>query len=445
MNLQLRRLSLALAAAFLAIALAAGYWAFVQRDVLLARADNPRRVLSELRTPRGAVYDRHDQLLAETTGVPGALARNYPYPALAPVLGYVSPVYGSAGLEAALDAVLHGDAGLDATDLFWRTTVLGTPPAGRGVRLTLDLALQQHADQALGAQTGAVVLLDAQTGEILALASHPTFNANVLADQWEDLVADPAAPLLNRATLALYQPGGALWPLVAAGAAQSGRLDLDAVFTRTQLSLAIDDATLACRVSPPLAAITLPESLHFGCPGPTGALGVTLGASTLQRIFAAFHLTAPHALSLPTTAATGAGQVAAADAAVAAIGQDSLTITPLHLALAVAALANKGVMPVPQLVLATQDPAGAWQPEPPMGDATRVLSAAAAEQVKGLLENGYAATAVTGTQGKPLAWFMGFGPPVDSRYAVVVLLEGGTVESASAIGLGLLDAAIANK
>jgi len=445
MNQQLKRLTLAVAAAFVAIALAAGYWGFVQRDDLLARADNPRRVLAELRTPRGAVYDRHDQLLAETVGEPGALARNYPYPALASVLGYVSPFYGSAGIEAALDAVLHGDAGIDPVDLFWQTTVLGTLPAGRGVRLTLDLALQRQADVALAAQTGAVVLLDAQTGEILALASHPTFNANVLDDQWEDLVADPAAPLLNRATLALYQPGGALWPLVAAGAAQAGQLDLTTLYAPADQPLRVDDALLGCRVPPRLEVITLRESLHFGCPGPTGALGEALGAPALQRIFAAFHLTTPHALSLPTTAATGAGQAPADDVGVAAIGQGELTITPLHLALAVAALARDGEMPVPQLVLATQDPDGGWRPEAPAGEPVRVLAAAAAAQVRPLLTNGYAATALTGTAGQPLAWFMGFGPQVDARYAVVVLLESGTVEAAAAIGHGLLDAAIAGK
>ncbi len=444
MNLQLRRLTLAVATAFLAIALASGYWAFVRRDDLLARADNPRRLLAELRVPRGAIYDRHDALLAATTGDPGAYTRTYPYALLAPVLGYVSPLYGSAGLEAAFDGVLHGDAGIDPFDYFWQSTVLGTPPGGRGVRLTLDLELQRQADAALGRQTGAVVLLDVQTGEILALASHPTFDANLLDDQWEGLVSDPAAPLLNRATLALYQPGGALWPLVLAGAAKAGVLDLTQTFTATQQSQVVDDTLLPCRIAPRLAAVTLRESLLFGCPGPTGAVGASLGTAGLQRLFEAFRLTTAPAISLPTTAATGAATVAAGDEAIAAIGQGALTVTPLHLALAVAAIAGDGLMPAPQLVMATQNAEGVWRPEVPAGPPVRVISAEAAAQVRGILAVGYTAKAITGSVGEPLAWFMAFGPQTQARYAVVVLLEGRTVASAATIGRELLADAIAS-
>jgi membrane peptidoglycan carboxypeptidase len=75
------------------------------------------------------------------------------------------------------------------------------------VRLSLDLELQQQADKALKDRTGALVLLNAQTGEILAMASHPTFDANQLAQQWEDLVDHPASPLLNRALLGRYALG----------------------------------------------------------------------------------------------------------------------------------------------------------------------------------------------------------------------------------------------
>ncbi len=444
MNLQLRRLTLVVATAFLAIALTAGFWGFVRRDDLLARADNPRRVLAELRVPRGVIYDRHNEPLAATTGDLGALTRTYPYPLLAPVLGYVSPLYGSAGLEAAFDGVLHGDAGIDPFDYFWRSTVLGTPPAGRGVRLTLDLALQRQADAALGAHTGAVVLLDARTGEILALASHPTFDTNRLDDQWETLVADPGAPLLNRATLALYQPGGAIWPLVLAGAANAGRLDLAQTYTSTAQSLVVDDAVLPCRIAPRLAAITLRESLLFGCPGPIGALGVKLGTAGLQGLFENFRLTTAPSLGIPTTAAGGEAPVAPGDEARAAIGQGALTLTPLHLALAVAAIARDGLMPVPQLVLATQNPDGVWRPEVPAGQPLRGLSAEAAAQVRGLLVNGYSATAVTGTEGEALAWYLAFGPQVEAHFAVVVLLEGGTVDEAAAIGRDLLAAAVAS-
>jgi hypothetical protein len=103
MTTQIRRLTAMFAAAFGLVILAAGYWGFVRSEALLARGDNPRRVLDERRSVRGRIEDRNEVILAEAVGTPGALVRSYPYPALAPVLGYVSPLYGLAGVEAALD------------------------------------------------------------------------------------------------------------------------------------------------------------------------------------------------------------------------------------------------------------------------------------------------------------------------------------------------------
>src|SRR6185369_14021413 len=94
---------------FLVMALATGYWVIVRGDELLARGDNPRRALVERRVPRGTIYDRNGQVLADSAGQPGDWSRHYPYPALAPVLGYVSPLVGSAGIEAALDPTLRSE------------------------------------------------------------------------------------------------------------------------------------------------------------------------------------------------------------------------------------------------------------------------------------------------------------------------------------------------
>jgi peptidoglycan glycosyltransferase len=161
MGHQLRRLALAFAVAFAFMAAAAGYWGYAYSAPLLGRADNPRRLLAERRAGRGVIYDRNSVPLAESVGVPGDLTRWYPYPDLAPVLGYVSPFYGTAGVEAAADATLHGDGGPSADSLFWQGAVLGLPPVGRDVRLSIDLRLQTAADQALGTHVGAIVLLDA--------------------------------------------------------------------------------------------------------------------------------------------------------------------------------------------------------------------------------------------------------------------------------------------
>ena len=131
----------------------------------------------------------------------------------------------------------------------------------------------------------------------------------------------------------------------------------------------------------------------------------------------------------------------AAETALAALGQGRLTITPLHLALVTAALARRGELPAPQLLIAAQDPQGAWQTFPPASHTMAAIAPEYAEQVKALMPNGRAAVALTNAAGKKLAWFSGFAPFVDSRYTVAVLLEDGDVNAATQIGRALLAAA----
>ena len=439
MDRQLHRLGLAFAAAFFLVALMSGYWGFARRAALLGRADNPRRVLAERRARRGTIYDRNGAALAESVGEPGAFERQYPHPDLAPVLGYVSAFYGSAGIEAAADAVLHGDAGQDAINLWW-DDLLGAEPAGRDVRLSIDLRLQTAADAALGDHAGAVVVLDAATGEILALASHPTYDPNALDDQWQTLITDPRAPLLNRATFALYQPGGVLQPIILAAALRAGLAKMDTPYPSATAEVGVGDLKLGCRVQPGSDQVTLAEAFQSGCPWPFADLGGQLGPRSLDQLFSDFRLFEAPPISIPTTASPHPDL--GSEAPIAAIGQGRLTITPLHLALITAAIAHHGEMPSPQLLVANQNPQGLWQSVAPSSHPIAAITPEAAEQVKALMAQGHKAIAITGTEGKTLAWFSGFAPFDDSRYAAVVLLEDGDVERAAQIGRELLKSAV---
>jgi penicillin-binding protein A len=436
---QLHRLGLFFLVGLAAIGLTASYWAFVRQDDLLARGDNPRRILLERRVPRGAIYDRYGTVLAETVGEPGALRRNYTYPELAPVLGYVSPLYGSAGIEASQDAVLHGDAGYSEEELIWRRRLLGAPPPGRAVRLTIDLGLQMTADAALSGYTGAVVLLDAVTGELLAVASHPTYNANTLEADWHQLVTDDRALLLNRAVAGLYQPGGALWPAVVAGALQERFGSLDQAFTLAARPVPVNGQEIACRESPSGELVSLADALRAGCPMPMTTIGTRLGDVRLAGLFRDFRFYEAPAIGLPT--ASSPALEAVSNPQLAAIGQGDLTVSPLHMALATAALARGGLMPAPQLVMATENRDGAWRPAVPARQPTATIVPDYAEQMRELLAGGWRATAISGDEGRRLAWFLGFTPAQDARYAVAVLLEDGDESAAATIGERVLAAA----
>lgn len=188
----------------LAAAMAVGWWAYTRGPDLLTRTDNARRAIADRSVRRGAIVDRRNQPISLSIKESGEYYRQITYPALSPLVGYTHPVYGQSGLEANLDEYLRGLRGYPGLTIWWNHLQYGQPPPGINLRTTLDLELQRQVDDAFGNHRGAVVILDASSGEILALASHPHYDANQISDQWENLVNDRTSPLLNRATLGYY-------------------------------------------------------------------------------------------------------------------------------------------------------------------------------------------------------------------------------------------------
>ena len=190
-----------------AIALTNGWWSVVRGPDLLTRSDNPRRFVEDRYVPRGNILDRANNPINRTVGTIGNYSRSYEYPALGPVIGYNHPKYGQAGFEAAFDDYLRGNKGNPAS-MIWRDQLLyGMSPRGLDVRLSIDLSLQERADENLTDKTGAVILLNPQTGEILVMASHPTFDPNRLTEIGSELNDDPGKPLINRAAQGMYPMG----------------------------------------------------------------------------------------------------------------------------------------------------------------------------------------------------------------------------------------------
>jgi cell division protein FtsW (lipid II flippase) len=190
----------------------AGWWILYRGADLLTRTDNARRSISDRFVRRGSLVDRNNLPINITEGERGSYTRQYLYPDLGPITGYTHPIYGQAGLEASLDQYLRGLRGNPASLIWWDHLLYGTPPPGIDMRLSIDLSLQTIADEMLGDHPGAVLLLNAETGEVLVMASHPGFDPNLLDEQVATLTDDGRSPLLNRATQGQYSPQGALEP-----------------------------------------------------------------------------------------------------------------------------------------------------------------------------------------------------------------------------------------
>jgi hypothetical protein len=190
-----------------ALAIANAWWAVWRGPDLLTRTDNARRSIDDRYVKRGSLQDRNGTPIDFTLGKTGDFTRNYGYPDLASITGYTDPLYGQAGLESTLDPYLRGLQGNPASSIWWNHLVYGQPPPGLDVRLSIDLELQQHVDNFLASRSGAIVLLNAQSGEILAIASHPTYDPNLLDQQAAALLKDPQSPLLDRAAQEVYPLG----------------------------------------------------------------------------------------------------------------------------------------------------------------------------------------------------------------------------------------------
>ena len=205
-------------------ALANGWWAIIRGPDLLTRTDNPRRVIEDNYVMRGMLLDRTNIIINSTEGEIGSYTRIYKYPDLSAVAGYNHPVYGQAGLEASLDEYLRGLKGNPAATIWWNHLLYGMAPKGLDVRLSLDLYLQYRTDQLMLDHRGAVILMNAASGEIFVMSSHPTFDPNQLDETGANLNDDPDKPLINRAAQGLYPVGSLIDPFANA---IHGKLSLD--------------------------------------------------------------------------------------------------------------------------------------------------------------------------------------------------------------------------
>jgi penicillin-binding protein A len=185
---------------------------------------------------RGWIYDRHHdprRALAKYRYLDGRIRRDYPLgPAAAHIVGYGTLVRGDALLERAAAAAPPSQPEKSWWQKLTDFDEATRPPVGQDMVLTIDYDLQKAAAEQLKDKSGAVVMLNPQTGEILAKASAPSFDPGDIDndEQWKKIWNDARRkPLLNRALDEYYLPGSTLKTVTAAAAIES-RLD-DKVFT----------------------------------------------------------------------------------------------------------------------------------------------------------------------------------------------------------------------
>jgi penicillin-binding protein 2 len=152
---------------------------------------------------------------------------------------------GRHGLERVFDEQLLGWVGTEELIVNALGKVIGTyretaPKKGNSLVLTIDSRIQKIAFdvfKASGHKAGAIIVLRADTGEVLALMSYPSYDPNLIYDKWEDYQKDPMNPLFNRALNAFYPPGSVIKVGLAIGLLQEGVSPKEGVFCSGKLSL----------------------------------------------------------------------------------------------------------------------------------------------------------------------------------------------------------------
>jgi penicillin-binding protein 2 len=233
----------------------------VLHDIAMNKKFAPVPVAENLSWEEFARINMHLPYLAGVQPDVGE-TRDYPYGAeLSHILGYVAAVspedkknneddplldlpgfrIGKRGIEKAYDEEVRGEAGASRVEVNAYGRVIrelsrepGQP--GQDVWLTIDCELQRFTDQRLGTESAACCVLDAQTGDVLALSSTPgydpnLFNVGITPDQWKGLMTDDHKPLLNKALSGAYPPGSTFKPAMAMAAVQNGLQDLHVVCT----------------------------------------------------------------------------------------------------------------------------------------------------------------------------------------------------------------------
>ncbi len=496
MNRNIRRGATAIIVLVVALLANVTYIQVVKSSSYRNDPNNKRILYEEASRQRGLITAAGGVVLARSEESDDSYRYQRVYPtdpaAYAGLTGYYSLAYGPTRMEAAQDDLLSGDSADLIVDRLG-DFLTGRDPRGGNVELTVNPTVQTAAYQALvDAQVvGTVVAIRPSTGEVLAMASTPSYDPNLMAshndgaqrEEYDVLhsPADPAAPspVDNRALDDTLPPGSTFKLVVAAAALSQGA----AYNPQTPLTSAgaitlpaTDGVQLrnfnrdSCAGSS--ADVTMTVALAHSCNTAFADLGMKLGADAIRRQAAAFGVDEKRFdVGLVDGSRSSGGLVAqgsrlgpmadAAATAQSAIGQRDVALTPLQTAMIAATIANDGVRMTPYLIARTTAPdlseIAAAVPTPANVNAISPevaadLTAMMQESEQVTLRNaggtpiqGVDIASKTGTAehgvnpsdtktNPPYVSYSAFAPAADPQVAVVVFIESGANVGADATG-----------
>jgi penicillin-binding protein 2 len=392
---------------------------------------------------------------------------------------------GRSGVEATYDAILRGVDGSRDVIVNSHGKELGhlgqtVAIPGKDLKLTIDLDIQMAAEKALEGKVGAIIAMDPHTGEILALASRPTFDPNQFAvrltkNYWSEILNNPDHPLLNKAIQAQLAPGSTFKIIMSFAGLQEG-------VAQTMHVVCNGGGTFygqfhACDHAHGVVVIN--NAIPWSCDTFYYTLADRLGIDTIAKYATSVGISQKTGVDLPDEVAGTMPSTAwklktqherwyPSEAISVGIGQGAVTVTPIQLARALSGIASGGVLRRPHVVFPDEVPPEFLQTVhenyPGSGDVTVPLATenweiitdamaqatmpgpfntAFASHLEGIDFIGKTGTAQVmshaalarsggGARTRPNSWFVGMAPRRNPDIVVAVLWENGDWGSNSA-------------
>ncbi len=472
MNTQIRRLAAGLLVCYLILFVQLNLLQVGQDRELRADPRNTREAVKEFNQPRGPILTADGVIIAQSVPSDDGFdyQRQYPKGELfANVTGYYSYAYGATQLEKTQSGILSG------SDI--RQQLGGLPDIFSGksdnsgsVELTMRADMQELARTLFAEREGSVVMLDPRDGAVIAMYSWPSYDPNDIAVHDSTTARDiidflntlPEKPLLANAYQERYMPGSTFKVITTTIALENGVVTPETPF-------AVESEYLPPQTTDPIENYggttcggSFLDVFTRSCNTPFARLAIELGAEKMVEGADRFGLNEAVPFDLPRPAASKFGTVDEFTdnlplLAIRGFGQNEDALTPLHMAMVAASVANGGVMMKPHVVDATFDHDGrlldrtdAEVYRTPMSPQTaNTLTSLMVNVVNNgtarccmTLDNGVQAAAKTGTAqlnsaGQPErshAWIMAFAPAEAPRLAVAVMLKGVNDEISTGTG-----------
>ncbi len=443
------RLEIRLTAGFFVL-LFAGMIAYLGNFVATSEQDminnsyNSRQEILLSRNYRGNIYSRDGEVLAETLLDENQNeTRQYPYGNLfSHIVGYSTQ--GRMGVEALANYYLINTNTSLSNKVANDMAELKNP--GDNVYTTLDVQIQQIANDQLDIYRGAVIVTEVTTGKILALVSHPDFDPNKITEIWDDLIkSDTSSILVNRATQGLYPPGSTFKIITALEYFRQNPDIYENYSYNCNGFYQNGDSKISCYHGTNHGTVGFERSFAKSCNASFASIGMGLEredfADTLEDLL--FNRELPLTLNYAKSSVQVSEDLSTDEMMQTSIGQGKTQITPMHLNMITCAIANNGILMKPYVIDHIENDVGnivkSFKPNSYGRLISEEESALLCSLMTAVVEEGtatklkdlnYTAAGKTGSaeynnvKGDSHAWFTGFAPAENPQVCVTIIVEG---------------------